>query len=88
MSLLNRNNFAPYQVPVPQNNGLAQIKQAYKFIQSAANPTAALQQAAQNNPALGQVMNLCAGKNPEQVFYELCKMRGVNPQDVINQLKS
>lgn len=73
------------------NNGtrgnLAPIKNMMQMLNGVQNPQAALQMLAQKNPQMAQVMNLVGGRNPQEVFYELCKQRGVNPDDILNQLK-
>lgn len=63
------------------------LKNIVQMLNSAKNPEAVLQQISQKNPAVKQVMNMCRGKNPQQVFYEICQQKGVNPQEIINMLK-
>lgn len=62
------------------------VKQMMGMLRAAKNPQAALMAAAQQNPALGSVMQMCQGRNPKDVFYEQCKQHGVNPNDVISQI--
>lgn len=52
------------------------------------NPQQALMAAAQQNPQLNAVMQMCNGQNPQEVFYEQCKKQGVDPNTIINALKS
>lgn len=66
---------------------IQQIKQMMTMMNAAANPQQALMQAAQQNPALNAVMQMCSGKNPKDVFYAMCQQSGVNPDDVLNQLR-
>ena len=66
---------------------LAPLKNMLSMLNAAQNPQAALNMLAQKNPQMAQVMNLVGGRNPQEVFYELCKQRGVNPDDILNQLK-
>lgn len=66
---------------------LAPLKNMLSMLNAAQNPQAALQMLAQKNPQMAQVMNLVGGRNPQEVFYELCKQRGVNPDDILNQLR-
>lgn len=66
---------------------IAKIKQAMKMVQFAQNPQMAMQQAIQQNPELATVLQLCNGRNPEQVFYEMCKQKGVDPNTILNQLR-
>ena len=69
------------------NPNIAQFKNMISMLKTASNPTAMLQMLSQNNPQLAQVMQLCQGKNPEQVFRSMCAQKGINPDDIINQLK-
>lgn len=39
------------------------------------------------NPQLAQVMQMCQGQNPEQVFYAMCKQRGIDPQAFLRELR-
>lgn len=71
---------------VPVGN-LAPLKNMLSMLNAAQNPQAALQMLAQKNPQMAQVMNLVGGRDPKDVFYELCKQKGVNPDDILNQLK-
>ena len=64
-----------------------QIKQLMNIVNGPGNPQQALIQAAQQNPQLAQIMNMCKNSNPQQVFYALCKQKGVNPDDILNQLR-
>ena len=42
---------------------------------------------AQQNPMIGQVMNMCKGQNPEQMFYAMCQKQGIDPNAIINELR-
>lgn len=72
--------------PKPIGN-LAPLKNMINMLNATQNPQAALQMLAQKNPQMAQVMNLVGGRNPQEVFYELCRQKGVNPDDILNQLK-
>lgn len=63
------------------------VKRMMNMLQFAQNPQRAIMQIAQNNPALGSVMQLVNGKDPKSVFYAECQRRGINPDDIINQLR-
>lgn len=82
--------------PLMQGMGMAggvnpqaiqQVKRMMSMFRAASNPQQMLMQAAQQNPAIGTVMQMCNGKNPKDVFYEQCQKMGVNPDDIINQLR-
>lgn len=75
----------PFKQSTPGN--IAPIKNMIAMLNSAQNPQAVLQMLAQKNPQMAQVMQLVGGRNPQEVFYELCRQKGVNPDDILNQLK-
>ena len=66
---------------------IQQVKRMMNMFRAASNPQQMLMQTAQQNPAIGTVMQMCNGKNPKDVFYEQCQKMGVNPDDIINQLR-
>ena len=76
----------PFKQNAPVGN-LAPLKNMLAMLNGAQNPQAALNMLAQKNPQMAQVMQLVGGRNPQEVFYEMCKQRGVNPDDILNQLK-
>lgn len=63
------------------------VKRMMGMLRNAQNPQQALAQAAQNNPALSAVMQMVNGKDPQQVFYAECQRRGVNPDNILSQLR-
>ena len=71
------------------NNQLSQIKNMMKLMKGNANPMQLLQSMSRNNPQLQQVMTMVnqSGKSPKDLFYELARQKGVNPDDIINQLR-
>ena len=66
---------------------IQQVKRMMNMFRAASNPQQMFMQAAQQNPAIGTVMQMCNGKSPKDVFYEQCQKMGVNPDDIINQLR-
>ena len=74
------NHGGGYQLP-------PQLKQLMNMVQSSGNPQQMLAQMAQQNPQLAQVMDMCKNGNPQQMFYALCQQKGVNPNDILNQLR-
>lgn len=77
------------QIP-QQNNGflnnIQNFQRIVSLLKSSNNPQAAIMQLAQQNPQMKQILNLCNGKNPKDVFMEECKNRGINPDEIISQL--
>lgn len=66
---------------------IQQIKQTMNALKSVANPMQAIMQAAQQNPQLGAVMQMCQGRNPQEVFMEKCQQNGVDPNAAIQQIR-
>ena len=66
-----------------------QIKQMMQMMRSAGNPQAMLNQMMMSNPQIKQAMDFvkASGGDPKAAFYRLAAERGVNPQDILNQLK-
>ncbi len=75
----------------PNMDAIRQAAQSAKrmmgMLQAVKNPQQALMMAAQQNPQLNVVMQMCQGRNPQEVFYEECKKSGVNPDEVMNLLR-
>lgn len=63
------------------------IKRMVGMLNGVQSPEKALQMLAQQNPLMAQVMQMTSGRDPKQVFYEMCSQKGVNPDDILNQLK-
>lgn len=71
------------QLPPNMVNGINGVKQMMGMMRTVANPTAMLQQ----NPQFAQVMQMCKGENPQDVFMQMCKARGIDPNMVLNELQ-
>ena len=65
-----------------------QLKQMYKTARMAQNPNIIIQQLANSNPEISQTIQMLQGKNLEQVFYEGCKMNGIDPQTILKELSN
>lgn len=72
-------------------NNLMQAAQSAKrmmgMLRAVKNPQQALMMAAQKNPQLNAVMQMCQGKDPQQVFYDECKKHNVDPEQVMSMLR-
>ena len=66
--------------PQMQQN-IQQVKGMMNMFRS--NPTAIMQQ----NPMMSQIMQMCQGQNPEQVFYAMCKQKGIDPNLILNEFR-
>lgn len=75
-----------FQPQMPVNPNLATFKRMASMLQSAQNPAAALNQLASQNPQMRQIMGMCAGKNPRDVFIQACKERGLDPNQTMQEL--
>ena len=51
------------------------------------NPEALIQSLSKTNPQLQQVMQMCQGKDPQQVFMQMCQQRGVNPDEILKYFR-
>ena len=70
-------------------NNLGQIKNMLNTVKSAGNPQAMLMNMAQNNPNIKQAMDFInkSGGDPQKAFYALAEQKGVNPEDILSQLR-
>lgn len=78
--------FQLLQAPQSLSNQ-SNLKQMYQLIKASQNPLEALTSQCGNNPMLSNVLQMCQGKDPKEVFYQECQKRGINPDDILNQLK-
>ena len=68
---------------------MQQVKQIYSMLKNSNNPNYLLNQMANQNPQMAQTINLIRSNgNYEQVFRDMCKQRGINADDFINQMNS
>lgn len=70
-------------------NNIGQIKQMMNMIRSAGNPQLMLQQMAQNNPQLRQVMSIVqqSGGDPKAAFYKMAQEKGIDPDQILSMLR-
>lgn len=94
MGMMGGNKAATPAMQSPQMQNMQAIRQAAQsakrmmgMLQAVKDPQKALEMAAQQNPQLNAVMQMCQGRNPEQVFREECQKAGVNPEEVMNLLR-
>lgn len=72
------------------NNPMSAMMQAMQVvnqIKKSGNPQAALNQMAQINPNIRQAMDMCKGKNPQQVFENACRQNGMDPGQFTGMFK-
>lgn len=69
------------------NNPFGMMQKMMGFMRGAQNPGEMLQNMAQNNPNIKKAIDMCNGRNPKDVFMEMCQQNGMNPNDIINKIK-
>ena len=68
-------------LPPQMLQSIQQVKGLMQMAQG--SPMALMQQ----NPMFAQVMQMCKGQNPEQLFYAMCQQKGINPNDILKELR-
>ena len=68
---------------------MAQAKKMIRTLKSVGNPQMMLNQMIGQNPQLKQVMDYvnANGGDPKSAFYKMAEERGVNPNDILSQLR-
>ena len=66
------------------------IMQMYKTVMFAQNKNQAISNLAQQNPQVQQVLNFINqnGGNAQQLYYNACQQRNIDPNIIINQLNN
>lgn len=75
-----------FQQPQMGNPNIAAFRRMAQMLQNAQNPSAALTQLASQNPQMQQIMQMCNGKNPKDVFFQACQQRGIDPVQAMQEL--
>ena len=72
------------------NPAMQTLKQMIGMARAAKNPMAAINQMAGQNPQMQQVLQVVQqnGGDAKTAFYNLAQQRGVNPEDVLNELRN
>lgn len=83
----------PFNVINPANpmnvNRIGEMKSMYQAFRNSNNPMALFEQLAYRNPKLQPVLNqLKGGMNPNQLFNQICRQRGINPEELMKMLKN
>ena len=70
-------------------NNLGRLKNMMNTVRNAGNPQAMLMNMAQSNPNIKQAMDFInqSGGDPQKAFYALAEQKGVNPEDILSQLR-
>lgn len=74
------------QLNPAQNN--SHIVNAFRMMRGAKNPQQMLMNMAQQNPQMKQTLDMInnSGKSPKDLFYELAKQKGVDPNQILSML--
>lgn len=78
------------QAQTPQINPQAveSVKRMVNMLQSSNNPEQAIQNLAQKNQQIGQLIQIANGHGGlKRLFFERAKQMGIDPNSVISQLK-
>lgn len=72
-----------------RNQNAETAKSIYNMLNGSSNPYQLLINIAAKNPMIKNIMDSAdkSGKTYQDMFYELAKQRGVDPDNIINQLK-
>lgn len=73
-----------------RSNSMAAMRQAMQAvsqIRTSGNPQQLLLQMAKSNPNIQKAMELCKGKNPQEVFTSGCKQAGFDPSQFTNMVR-
>ena len=62
------------------------FRQVLGMFNMSQNKTETLNLIAQRNPKMQQIMQMCSGKNPREVFIAECNRRGIDPQQAMRQM--
>lgn len=65
------------------SQGIGQARNLMNQMSMFSNPMSAIQ----NNPQFREVAQMLQGRNPKDVFYQMCKERNVDPNYILGQLK-
>ena len=78
----------PFNAINPMNRNMGNIQNDYQMLMNAKNPMQVFNQLAMNNPQMQPIIQaLQMGQNPQQLFNNLCRQRGIDPQQFLNQIK-
>lgn len=65
------------------------LVQTFKALQNSNNPEQFMQNLMQTNPQVKQVMQMIQNSNmsPKDLFYSMAKQKGIDPEQILNQLR-
>lgn len=81
MNPLGNGNTPNTQLSPQMMQNIQQVKGMMQMMNG--NPMALAQQ----NPMFNQVMQMCKGQDPQQIFMTMCKQRGFDPNAILRELR-
>lgn len=85
MNILNNKPVAPAALSPQIMQSISQIRQMRSLFNG--TPQQMIAQMAQSNPMFNEVIQMCKGQDPKQVFEMMCKQRGVDGSAILNELQ-
>lgn len=85
MNPLGKNPIQNQVIPPQLMKGIKQVKGIMSMANG--NPNALLQQMGQQDPRIGQVLQMCQGQDLKQMFMSMCQAQGIDPNAVIKELQ-
>ena len=81
----------PFNTINPNNpmnaNNMNNYKNIYRMLTTRGNPMQLLNQMAGSNPNMKPILDLInKGANPQDIFNDMCKQRGINPEEFIKSI--
>lgn len=72
-----------------RNQNIETAKSIFSMLNGSSNPYQLLTNIAAKNPMIKSIMDSAdkSGKSYQDIFYELAKQKGINPDDILSQLK-
>ena len=68
-------------------SAISQAMQVINQIKQFGNPQVAMNILAQQNPNIKKAMDTCRGKNPQQVFEQMCRQNGMDLGQIAKMIK-
>lgn len=77
------------QSQLSRNNSNGGLQQMINMVSHSNNPMQLMQTMAQSNPQLQSILNLIqtSQKSPKDLFFEMARQRGVDPQQILQMLQ-
>ena len=68
-------------------SAISQAMQVINQIKQFGNPQVAMNILAQQNPNIKKAMDTCRGRNPQQVFEQMCRQNGMDLGQIAKMIK-